>query len=180
VISGSVDKGEGDAVVLSLTLVDPEGPTILDRQAFTWRSAVDDMVDLARPAVDKLLLGAKAAAFTGGVDVLAPAGATVVLDDKELGAAPLKPVHDLGIGVHHIDVRKPGFLPWGRDIAVSNGETQVVQVDLIDETSVQPIYARWYVWGSALAGVIVIGGTAAGIATYQYLSTPSKLIVGAK
>ena len=180
VISGSLEKGEQDAIVFSLTLIDPEGPTILERVAYTWRSAPDDIVDLARPAVDRLLFGKKADAFTGDLDVLAPDGAALVLDDKELGQAPIKPVRAVGIGVHRIEARKAGFLPWGVDVAVSQGETHVVQVDLIDETSVQPVWARWYVWGSALAGVVVIGGTAAGIVTYNYLSSPSKLIVGVK
>jgi hypothetical protein len=178
VIAGSVERGEGGVVVFSLTLVDPEGPVVLDRVAYTWRSAPDDMVELARPAVDRLLLGAEAATFTGDLDVLAPAGATVVVDDRELGAAPVAPVRGLGIGVHRVQVRKPGFVPWDADVAVSRGETHVVQVDLVDEASLQPWYARWYVWGSALAGVVVVGGTAAGIATWQYLSTPARVVVG--
>lgn len=182
VIAGSVEQSKADvdggAVVFSLTLIDPEGPVVLERVAFTWRSAVDDMVDLARPAVDRLLLGKKADALTGGLDILAPDGATIVVDNQELGAAPLKPIQGLSIGVHHIKARKAGFLPWDLDVAVSQGDSQVVQVDLLDETSVQPVWARWYVWGSALAGVVVIGGTVATIGTYQYLTAPAKLVVG--
>jgi hypothetical protein len=179
VIAGSVEKAEGGAVVFAITLVDPEGPVILDRTAYTWRSEIDDMVDLARPAVDRLLYGKQAESFVGNLDILAPAGASVVVDDRELGQAPLQPVRGLGIGVHRVEVRKPGFLPWGTDVAVNQGETHVVQVDLVDETSVQPWYARWYVWGSALAGVVLVGGTTAGIVTYNYLNTPSRLVVGA-
>ena len=179
VIFGSVEMAEGGAAVFSLTLVDTEGPTVLERVAYTWKSATDDMVDLARPAVDRLVFGKQAATLVGNVEILSPDGATVVMDDKELGTTPVKPVRDLGIGPHRIEVRKGGFLPWGKDVAVTQNETQVVQVDLVDETSVQPVYARWYVWGSALAGVVVIGGTAAAVGTYQYLSTPAKLVVGA-
>lgn len=185
VIAGSVETSRidgaaadgtaGDATVLSLVLVDPEGPVILERLAWTWRSSADDMVDLARPAVDRLLHGKHAEAFVGDVDVIAPEGAVVFVDDKEIGA---KPIRGLSIGVHRIEVRKPGYLPWGRDVAVSQGETHAVQADLIDELSVQPWYARWYVWGSALAGVVLVGGTVAAVGTYNYLSTPTKLVVG--
>lgn len=178
VVAGSVERAEGGAVVFSLTLMDPEGPVILERVAFTWRSAVEDMVDLARPAVDRLLFGKQAESFVGALDILAPAGASVVVDDRELGQAPVDPVRGLAIGVHRVEARKPGFFPWGVDVAVSQGETHIVQVDLVDEASVQPWYARWYVWGSALAGVVVIGGTAAAIGTYQYLNTPARIVVG--
>ncbi|HEY4221206.1 MAG TPA: PEGA domain-containing protein, partial [Myxococcota bacterium] len=179
VVFGSVELAEGGAAVLSLTLVDPEGPTVLERVAWTWKSNLEDMVDLARPAVDRLVLGKKAEELTGGAEILAPSGADIVVDDKQLGAAPLAPLKALAIGPHHVEVRKGGYLPWDKDIAVHANENSVVQADLVDETSVQPFYARWYVWGSALAAVVVVGGTAAGIGTYQYLSTPAKLVVGA-
>lgn len=178
VVAGGVERAEGGAVVFSLTLIDPEGPVILERVAYTWRSPVEDMVDLARPAVDRLLFGKQAESFVGVLDILAPAGTSIVVDDRELGQAPLDPVRGLGIGVHRVEARKPGFFPWGVDVAVSQGETHIVQVDLVDEASVQPWYARWYVWGSALAGVVVIGGTAAAIGTYQYLNTPAQIVVG--
>ncbi len=179
VVFGSVEMAEGGAAVFSLTLVDTtDTPVILQRVAYTWKSAVDDMVDLARSAVDRLVLGKKAAALAGSVEILSPAGASVVIDDKELGQAPVKPVHDLAIGPHRIEVRKPGYVPFGKDVAVNADETQVVQVDLVDEASLQPWYARWYVWGSALAGVVVVGGTVAAVGTYEYLSTPAKIIVG--
>jgi hypothetical protein len=179
VVYGTLEKAEGgDAAVFSVTLLDPEGPVVLERVAYTWKSNLDDMVDLVRPAVDHLVHGKLADGFAGNLELLAPEGATVVVDDKALGAAPIKPLRDLPIGVHHIEVRKGGFLPWNHDVAISQHETQVVQADLIDEASVQPWFARWYVWGSALAGVVVVGGTAAAIGTYEYLGTPAKLIVG--
>jgi hypothetical protein len=178
VIGGSVEHAEGDAVVFALTLIDPEGPVILDRIAWTWRSSVDDMVDLARPAVDRLLNGKQAESFVGDVEILAPDGAAVILDDKELGAAPLKPTRGLAIGVHHVEVRKDGYLPFSKDVAVSQGESHVLQVDLVDEASLRPWYARWYVWGSAIAGVVLVGGAVAAVGTYNYLQTPSTLVVG--
>jgi hypothetical protein len=193
VVTGEVSRAEGGAAVLSLSLIDPSGPTVLDRLAWTWRAPTgtgtgvedddgagfDGLLDLARPAVDRLLDGAAATAYTGGVEVLAPAGAVIVVDGKELGAAPRPALTGLPIGVHAVEVRKPGFLTFTTAVAVTRGESRVVSVSLVDETSVQPVWARWYVWGSALAGAVVIGGTVAAVGTWNYLNTPSRLVVGA-
>lgn len=173
VVAGSVERGEGDAVVFSIALIDPATPVVLERQTATWRSNPDDMVELVRPLVEKLLLGKAAVDFKGALEILAPAGAVVVVDDQQLGEAPLKgPVKDLSTGAHHIEVRKSGYVPYLRDVAVAKNETHVVQVDLIDEDSLIPWYQRWYVWGSAVGAVVVVGGTAAAIGTYSYLSQP--------
>lgn len=178
VIAGALDAAEGGATVFSLTLVDPEGPVILERVAYTWRSDPAELVELARPAADRLLFGKQAESFVGDVEILAPEGAGVVIDDRELGAAPLPPVRGLAIGAHRVEVRKPGFVPWGRDIAITQGETQIVQVDLVDEASLQPWYARWYVWGSAIAGVAVVGASVGGVLAYNALTSPARLVVG--
>jgi TolB-like protein len=187
VITGEVSRAEGGAVVLSLSLIDPEGPTVLDRLAWTWRAPtgttrdepIDGVLDLARPAVDRVLQGAAATGFSGGVEVLALAGATIVVDGKDQGTTPRGPVTGLAIGPHTVEVRKPGFLTYTTDVAVTRGENRVVTVDLVDETSLQPVWARWYVWGSALAGAVVIGGTVAAVGTWNYMNTPSRLVVGA-
>lgn len=178
VVAGALEPAEGGATVFSLTLIDPEGPVVLERVAYTWRSDPAELVELARPAVDRLLFGKQAESFVGDVEILAPAGASVVIDDRELGATPLLPVRGIAIGAHRIEVRKPGFVPWGRDVAITQGETQIVQVDLVDEASLQPWYARWYVWGSAIAGVAVVGASVGGVLAYNALTSPARLVVG--
>lgn len=180
VVAGSVERGASEgagdaAVVFSITLIDPATPVVVERQTATWRSDPDDMVDLVRPLVEKLLLGKAAVDFVGAVEVLAPAGASVVVDDRQLGEAPLAgPVQGLATGAHHLEVRKSGYVPFVRDFAVARNETHVVQVDLVDEDSLIPWYQRWYVWGSAVGAVVVVGGTAAAIGTYSYLSQPQQ------
>jgi hypothetical protein len=178
VISGGVEKGEGDAIVFSLSLFDPSGPVVLDRIAWTWRAPADDLVDLARPAVDRLLNGKQADGFTGALEILAVDGADVTIDEKPLGQTPVKPVKDLAIGVHHVTITKSGYVTWSRSVAVSSGDTHLVQAELVDEMSLLPWYARWYVWAPVAAGAVVIGGAIAAVATYQYLQTPSTLVVG--
>ncbi len=178
VVAGALDLAEGGATVFSLSLVDPEGPVILERVAYTWRSDPAELVELARPAVDRLLYGKQAEAFVGDLEILAPEAAVVVIDDRELGSTPLPPVRGLAIGAHRLEVRKAGFVPWGRDVAITQGETQIVQVDLVDELSLQPWYARWYVWGSAIAGVAVVGASVGGVLAYNALTSPARLVVG--
>ncbi len=183
VVAGALERtaatdGGAGAVVVSLSLVDTDGPTVRDRVTYTWRGSTDDLLDLARPAVFRLLDGKKAGDYRGHLEVLTLSGAAITVDDKVIGEAPVKAVRDLAIGVHSVEVRKSGYLPFSTDVAITKDDTRVIQVDLVDEMSLQPWYARWYVWGSALAGVVVIGGAAAAIGTYQYLSTPSRLVVG--
>jgi hypothetical protein len=132
--------------------------------------------------VDRLLHGKDANDHRGALEVLAMTGADVVVDGKDLGYAPLPgPVRDLPIGVHRVEVRKDGYLPFGQDVAIAQGETHVVQVDLIDEESTRPWYARWWVWGSVAGAVVVVGGAAAVVGTYAYLSqeAPTQLSVKA-
>jgi hypothetical protein len=178
VVAGSLERVESGALVLSLLLVDPKGPTVLERVAFSWNAPADDLVDLARPAVDRLLLGKRALELKGALEVVVMAGAEVAVDDKALGEAPVKPVRDLPIGVHRVSVRKPGFVPVDRDVAITADETTVARVDLVDELSLQPWYARWYVWGTAIAAVAVVGGSIGAVAAWQYFQTPAKLVVG--
>jgi hypothetical protein len=179
-VAGSVEKSEGDTAVFSLVLIDPAGPVVLERATATWRSNVDDMVDLARPLVDQLLHGKGAVGHVGSLEILAAAGAAIAVDGKELGEAPLRAaVRELPIGAHRVEVRKPGFLPYGQDVAIANGETHVLQVDLIDEESAKPWYEKWWVWTTIGGTVVVVGGAAAAIGTYAYLSQepPTRLLV---
>ncbi len=187
VVAGEISRAEGGAAVLALTFVDPEGPTVLDRVTWTWRApsgtsreeGVEGVLDLARPAVERLLGGARAQELTGGLLVLAQDGATVLVDGKDRGVTPRPALAGLTLGTHALEVRKSGFVPYVADVAVTRDENRVVTVDLIDETTLQPVWARWYVWGSALAGAVVIGGTVAAVGTWNYLNTPSRLVVGA-
>ncbi|MFZ9888791.1 MAG: hypothetical protein ACO3JL_14930, partial [Myxococcota bacterium] len=84
VIVGSIEQ-VAQAYVFSLSLVDPVVPEVKERVEATWRSGPDEIVILARPYVDRLLGGANAGSYVGALDVLAPDGATVFVDGKEVG-----------------------------------------------------------------------------------------------
>ncbi|MFH1807831.1 MAG: PEGA domain-containing protein [Pseudomonadota bacterium] len=175
-VSGSVTRVE-DAHVLSLELIDAVEARVIERQAATWRGDPARMVELARPYVDRLLAGPAAQSFVGSLELMAPEGASITVDNAVQGNAPLgQPVANLASGVHGITVAKPGYLTVRDDVVVVRGETTLVQVDLVDENADKPWYSRWWVWGSIGGGLALIGGTAAAIAVVAVLTnTPTTV-----
>lgn len=172
IVAGSIEQVES-AHVFSLELIDPVEPRVLERQTATWRDQPERMVELARPYVDRLLAGTQAQTYQGDLEVIAPEGATLTLDGKVVGTAPLATkVTGLSTGVHSLRADKEGYLPFVGDLAVVRNETTLVRVDLVDADSARPWYARWWVWGSVGGGLAVIGGAAAAVTVFAVLSQP--------
>jgi hypothetical protein len=165
VVSGSVERIE-DAYVLSLTLVDPSGPRVLERQQATWRSSPDEMIAVVRPTVQRLLAGPRTASLMGKLEIIAPADAKLVIDGKDVGKSPLPaPIADLSTGVHRLDVLKDGFEPWHKDVAVGSNETTLARAELIDV----PFYSQWWFWTATGGTVLAAGGVTAGLIGYGIL-----------
>lgn len=170
IVSGSVEKLD-QAYVLALTLVDPSGPTILNRQEVSWRGSSDDLVSLVRPYVDRLFAGPAAANFVGQIEIFAPDGALAFIDGQAVGAAPFKgPIGPLSTGVHTLYVSKDGSIPYETPIVVSRGETAIARIDLVEE----PFYTTWWFWGTAAGStaLIVAGGATAGALLWSNVSAP--------
>jgi hypothetical protein len=169
VVSGSLDKitgGDagpgGTAYALALSLIDPSVPSIVSRATSTWRGNPEEMVTVIPPMLDRLFDGAAAASYQGSLEIFAPEGATVALDGKDLGAAPLKgALHDLPIGVHTIALAGDAWVPKNVDVVVGKNETTTTHVSL-DEV---PFYSRWWFWTAVGGGgaVVVGGATTVGV-----------------
>lgn len=184
VVSGTLgqvpvaEAGGGRPLVLTLSLIEPSGPAIVARADVTWRGAPEEIVGAVRPLLDRLFDGPAAAQYTGGLELFAPAGATVVVDGKEVGTAPLSaPVKDLGIGVHVVQVSAPGYVPAKKDVIVSRNETTIVRVLLEEE----PYYTQWWFWTAVGGGtaVAVAGGTALALVALSQETPPSRVVVKA-
>lgn len=178
VIAGTVER-LGDAHVLSMTLIDPTIPAVLDRQEVAWRGAPAAMVGLARPYVDRLFAEGKAASYEGALEVFAPEGAVVIVDGKELGRAPLSaPIRGLTTGVHNIDVTRDGYDSHHGEVIVARNETTIARVELVE----QPFYTQWWFWGATGGAVLVAGGVVAGITTLGILDAakdkPASVVLG--
>lgn len=73
-------------------------------------------------------------ALTGTIAVRsAEPGATVLLDDKELGATPLAAPVRVNLGPHKVVVQKPGFDSFARALEVQGGDAIVVDAPLAKE-----------------------------------------------
>lgn len=82
-------------------------------------------------------------------------------NDKELGPTPVARVDRLPIGRHRVRVNKDGFLPFASDVVVQRNETTLLQVNLVDEASLEPWYYKWWVWTAA--GAVVLTGVSLAI-----------------
>jgi hypothetical protein len=102
----------------------------------------------------------------GGIAVSANvAGAQVTLDGRAVGAAPLTRA-DLEVGAHRVSVGADGHRAFDAEVAVTAGETTVVEARL--ERLPDPVEARG--WGDAFVhpatlGLLGVGVAALGAAT---------------
>lgn len=182
VVSGNVERLEG-ATVIGLTLMhagsDTEGPAIVGRQKAAWRGSDDELLLVMRPLVQRLFDAANAHAHVGNVEVFAPEGARLVLNDKELGTAPVTAIRDLPTGVHRLQIAKDGYADEVVDLVVSRNETTIVRVDLEEI----PLLEQPWFWATAGGVALVAAGTAAGITTYALVTAtppPSRVVLGVK
>jgi hypothetical protein len=194
VMSGSVERADRGSLVLSITLIDPAVPRVLGREVAVWRSKPDDLVEAARPLVERLLAPVPLDQMVGQLEVKAPPGAKIYVDDREVGVSPMpQPVTRLATGVRRLEVRKPGYVTHTGDVVVLRGQTSRVRVDLVDVESTRPWYLQkkvvgMGVVGAVTAGVVVVGlavvaaaGTAVAVGTYAFIASrrqqPTSLVV---
>ena len=180
VVSGNVEKLEG-ATVVGLTLMsaggDGQDPAIVGRQKAAWRGSDNDLLLVIRPLVQRLFDAPNAHTHLGAVEVFAPEGAAIVLDDKAVGSAPVPALRDLPTGVHRLTVQKDGFADGAVDIVVARNETTIVRVELEEI----PLLSQPWFWATAGGVVLLAGGTAAGITTWAIVTAtppPSRVVLG--
>ncbi len=175
IVTASIGK-IGEGWLFTIQRVDTKSGQVLNRQSVNWRSEPSGLVELCRPYVARLFDGSKAETYKGTLEVLTPEeGAEVHLNDALIGETPLKIVPDLSIGAHHISITKSGFLPYRMDVVVNRNERTLLQAVLIDESSLQPWYKKWWVWTGAAA---IIGGTATTIMLLRDNRTTLDVKVG--
>ncbi|HEY1097962.1 MAG TPA: PEGA domain-containing protein [Myxococcota bacterium] len=173
IVIGSLERAAGEsdgAVVVSISLVDPAAAAVLARRTETWRGPLDDIVSLPRPMLQQLLLGSSVVDNRGHLDVLVGDGVSVTIDGDVVGTSPLDRRLPLAVGAHDVVLQKPGFVTQRRTVAVAADETNVLQAELVDEQSLLPWYARWYVWGPVAGGVVLVGAATAGFVAYNVLA----------
>jgi hypothetical protein len=97
------------------------------------------------------------------------AGAEVRLDDRSLGRAPLAAPLTLEPGVHRLEVRREGFLPFRAEVRVEAGLTIAAYAELIPRRQVRAVRGSriwtWIVGGLAVASLatsVVFGVMTAG------------------
>ena len=132
---------------------------------------------MVRPLVQRLFDAQNAHTHVGAAEVFAPEGATLVLDDKAIGTAPVAAIRDLPTGVHRLMVQKDGFADEAVDLVVARNETTIVRVELEEI----PLLSQPWFWATAGGVVLLAGGTAAGITTYAILNAeppPSRVVLG--
>lgn len=79
----------------------------------------------------------------------APASGVVTLDGLDVGEAPV--AVERGPGLHHVRVRRQGFLPYDVDLQLRAGEESNIDAKLQRESP--SLLGRWWFWGG-VAGVV--------------------------
>ena len=178
IVAGSVEVIE-NAHVMSVSLIDPTVPRILGREELAWHGDPDDMIEVVRPIVDRLLAGAKASSLLGTVEVFAPEGATVIVDGREVGKTPLAPVATT-VGTHKVLVQKDGFEPATWAVAVAANDNTLLRTQLVE----QPWYTQWWFWTATGGGLLVAASTAVGVTAYGIVeaqrAAPPRGVLGEK
>ncbi len=182
-VTGQVDK-VGGATVVSLSLIDASskgengedlGPAVIGRQELAFRGPDDAVLLVVRPLVQRLFDGAAAHTHVGSLEVFTEDGATVIVDGKELGASPVSAAREVPTGVHTVTVTKDGRVTSTLDVVISRNETTITRVDLAEES----LYEQPWFWGVVGGSVLVVGGAAAGLATYALAQDqPTRVTLG--
>jgi hypothetical protein len=172
-IVGHVGQISGQYVI-SLRLIAISGAKVENRISETFRGPEEQLLLAIRHATRNLLGLPSLAPGTIAVSSPEPE-AHVMLDGKDLGVLPLKPVEGQKAGRHNLRVTKDGFLEWNGDIYVNPGETTSVWVEL--ERAPVAWYQSWIFWTSvaAVGAVAVGGGVGAGFLFYNEAHQPHPL-----
>ncbi len=164
VIAGNVG-GLADSYVVNLKLVESDGRE-LRRVAATLRGSPEELIDEIRVAAYRLVAPER---LVGAIAVLSDVpGATVSLDGQPVGQTPLLgPLDRLSVGVHQLDVARKGFTSFSEQVPVRFQKTTQVVVHqsattaaarrALDRATNGPIYTRWWLWTSVLAGSVLTG-----------------------
>jgi hypothetical protein len=177
IVSGSVGT-IGGMYTLDLKLIDIRTGKIQISITEDVKGGIEDVLTSTVPAIcDKLAKEMISAAVTVGfIDVTTePQGATVILDDRDVGTTPLRGLQ-AQTGTHVVAVRLQGYAPQDRAVTVLKGKGEEVRfrLSLTSETLAERKQQksttrkklgkvlRWVGAGVALAG--------AGAATAFWLS----------
>lgn len=155
IVTSSVAR-VGDEWVLTLELLDDQTAKVVARQSVSFKGAPEGLLELVRPYVTRLLEGSRAEGYQGNLEILLDEPeAQVTVDAKEVGLSPVAPIPDLPIGRHRVSIFKDGFVPYEGDVVVQRNETTLLQVSLIDESTLTPWWQKWWVWTAVGSGIVL-------------------------
>jgi hypothetical protein len=135
-VTGSV-AALGESYVLNIKAVDVASGKQLRRIASDpLRGSPDELIEAVRVAAYSLLAPEQ---LYGSVQVLSDAvGATVWLDDKEVGKTPLPgPIAKQTLGKHALRVEAEGYLPFSEEVDIRFQKSTRVLVRLAAEEPVE-------------------------------------------
>ncbi len=176
VLTSSVER-LGESTILTLELFDTELQRVMRRQAVAWRGDDAGLVDLARSYLTWIVEGSRAADLRGSLQVVADQdNAKTIINGKEMGRTPLTLLPDLPIGLHELRLDKAGYLPHDQPFVIQANETTLVQLSLIDESSLIPWYRSWWTWSGA---ALLVGGATSALLLNQGLGAEQPLCLSA-
>jgi len=172
ILTSSVER-LGESTILTIELFDTELQRVMRRQAVAWRGDDAGLVDLARSYLTWIVEGSRAADMRGSLQVVSDQdGAKALINGKEMGKTPINLLPDLPIGLHELRLDKNGYLPHDQPFVIQANETTLIQLSLIDESSLTPWYRSWWTWSGA---ALLVGGATSALLLNQGLGAEQPL-----
>ncbi len=124
-------KGSMGATPVSFKLLDGSYTLILEKEGF---ESLRKVIRLKREPL-KVAVRLLRSDLVGNIQLMiSQRGAVVIVDEKRVGQSPLfKPLR-LSQGNHKIQVLKPGFAPWERELMVKASDSKRISIDLSGES----------------------------------------------
>jgi hypothetical protein len=131
-LGGNVAK-VGDGYLLTLIHTETVSGKRLGQEQRKIPDNADFVYYAARDMVSRLLSGRGADPTVPMTVRVSETQATVLVDGKDMGMAPLKEAIRLDPGVHEVRVRKEGFVEWRSNVTVEEGTPLEVKAVLTEE-----------------------------------------------
>lgn len=154
-VAGQVGK-VAQSYVISLRMIQPAEAKVASRISETFSGQEEQLLPAIRHA-GRRLVGISIETSGDLVVSASENGATVFVDDEQVGELPLPPMKGLPAGRHRLRISKDGYYDWRSDVYVQpDGATPLwAQIEVV------PVawHERWWVWGIAGALVVAAGAT---------------------
>lgn len=129
-------SGLGSLYILDLQLIDVATGEIEKIESVQHVGEIEDLIAPLRETTRTLVLGTTASTLETAFYITStPAGAQVFIDGRLIGSTPIK--ESVEVGTYSVLLKAPGYADWTQTVESREGETVLVQPQLLEVRSTQ-------------------------------------------